>query len=630
MTATVFIAISALMSPLQRDGEQARQPELVAIQAARQDNRLRHIFDQHERLELDAHFNEEFQVWIVELVSGEQDLGTASVKNGQVVEVDLRQRIQAATTSPVEMIEESPRVRDLRERFPELSIVVGGPVKGERQSFELVLDGRELGAGFVNVESGEVQFRDEMSDSEQEVVSSVAVSFRGALWEICQFPVGGRALFWFSTTVTLLVVFPFRRLFSIQSLDVLVLVGLFPLSLIVWQHTFQTYAALFVLSGYLLVRCVWRSFQSAVSAQSPNLQAATLLGMLAIVLAGHVQAISSRGPDDAGIWTVFGGQYVWEHGRFPYGQIGEGGTYGPLLYGVAGPLVHVFPPTAATDKPGERVVVDMYNVEDVGYQNCDFLPAKILALLLDIVVMLALVMIGRQANSWTVGLSLALVYAANGLTIQRDLLFVSHLAPTACVVLAIAARRMPVVSGVLLAIGAGVLFWPAFLIPTWLAYYASRGRDVLIRCGSAITVVGFATIAMVYFYTEPIQEQGPLLVFAENTWGHQEAGGPYSRSEFGFWGQWIMRNPDREAAITGIKQIVRWSFGALCILLPASLYFSHGKRFPNWALLGTSAALALGLQFWKTHGGGLYTGWYLSLVVATLLMPGRAERKEQP
>lgn len=534
----------------------------------------------------------------------------------------------------IDKVADQPRVREIRRRFPQASVQLAKRVEGERLSFEVVADDRELAAGFVNIESGKVHFlgereqgarkaeereAEEREAKERESEARESGGFWRAFREACRFPLEGRGLVWFAGAVTLLAVFPFRRPVAMRSLDVLVLLAMFPLSLVVWQHKFETYLALFALTGYLLARCVWRSFRNSPAGESPNLQTPALAGMLLLVAVAHVQAVFTRGPDDSGIWTVFGGQYVAQHHRLPYGQIGEGGTYGPLLYAVAAPLTRVLPPTAPSSESGERIVVDRGNFRRVGYRNCDFLPAKVLALAFAFTLVGGLIAIGRQEDSWQAGLTVALVYAVNGLTIHRDLLFVSHLAPTAFVVLAIAARRRPALSGACLALGASALFWPAFLIPTWLAYYASRGRAAFVRCGAAIAVIGSATLAAVYLYTEPVKDRGPLSVFIANTWEHQEGGGAYGHSKFGLWGQWVERRPERADAAVNVKRAVRWSYWALCLALPGAVCLAR-RPIPLGGLLGASAALALGLQFWKTHGGGLYTGWYFPLVVATLFL----------
>ena len=527
-------------------------------------------------------------------------------------------------------VADQPRIREIRRRFPQAAVQLAERVEGERLPFEIVAGDRELAAGFVNIESGKVCFFDEGEQAAREAEARESEAREsGGLWrafrEACRFPLEGPGLVWFAAVVTLLAVFPFRRPVTMRSLDVLVLLSMYPLSLVVWGHKFETYLALFALTGYLLGRCIWRSFQNAPAGESPSLQTPALVGMLLLAAAAHVQAVFARGPDDSGIWTVFGGQYFSQHHRLPYGRIGEGGTYGPLLYAVAAPLTCVLPPTAPSSESGERIVVDRENIERIGYQNCDFLPAKVLALVFAFILVGGLIAIGRQEDSWQAGLTLALVYAVNGLTIQRDLLFVSHLAPTAFVVLAIAGCRRPALSGACLALGASALFWPAFLIPTWLAYYASRGRAALVRCGAAIAVVGAATLAAVYLYTEPVEDRGPLAVFSASTWDHQEGGGAYGHSKFGLWGQWVERRPERADAIVSIKRAVRWSYWALCLVLPGAVYLAR-RPIPLSGLLGASAALALGLQFWKTHGGGLYTGWYFPLVVATLFLSQTATR----
>jgi hypothetical protein len=43
-------------------------------------------------------------------------------------------------------------------------------------------------------------------------------------------------------------------------------------------------------------------------------------------------------------------------------------------------------------------------------------------------------------------------------------------------------------------------------------------------------------------------------------------------------------------------------------------------------LLSCSAAIMLGAQFWKAYDGGTYMGWYLPLMVLTILRPNLEDR----
>ncbi len=590
----------------------AQETAESAVEIARDNRRVQEFVEQHAETRLEAHFNDQFQVWIIELFNDGGKLGLVSVRNGEVVEVDLgnggRERDSAR-----ELIENDVRIRELREQFPEAQLEIGRSDDAETRPFELIVNKREVAAGLVNLETGRVQFYDDMPTNNEKVEDSGG--FIKALLRAVAFPQEGPGLFWLSAAVTLLVIFPFRKPLSLQSVDVIALLAIYPLSSVVWGHKWLTYIALFAVTSYFSLRCLLQASAIRRRVEPTTLPVAALVTFLAIAAVAHVQTVATRGPDDSGIWSVFGGQYLWQTGRFPYGQVGGGGTYGPLLYAIHAPVAHFLPPVAHSDD-GATIVADRSNFVQVGYQNVNFRPAKVVMLLFDLMLIWSLFAIGRQLQSPQLGVVLALLYAVNAITIQRDLLFISHIAPTACVVAAIACRHHPVSSGFLLGCGASILFWPAFLIPLWLGYFGSRGLKPLIRGGAAIAAVGVLTLSAIWLLTEPVEQKGSIRVFLDNTWTHQEGGGNYSHSPFGFWGQWIEREPERIEQIDRIKSAVRWAYFALC-LLPL-LYVFRSRPMQPTTLIALSAFYALGLQFWKTHGGGLYTGWYLPLVIAAL------------
>ena len=623
--SSLFIVGIASCLIVSDPGEALQSQRQQAVDIAKQNPHVKEFLERHPGTELRAHFSKEFQVWLIEPVNHDQKFGIVTVKDGRVVELDLEDEGSRQPTSAREMLEHNERIGELRERFGELEFELSPTDDPEAQFFEVIVEGREVAAGAVNLEAGWVRFNDD-DRAEREETGEERNFFR-ALCRAIRFPLGGNGLVWFSSAITLLVVFPFRRPFRLQSLDVLVLLSVFPLVMLVWGHRFETYVTLFVVTGYLSLRCLWKAFARSSTVEATNVPTSRLAGILLLVLVAHLQAVVTRGPDDSGIWSAFGGQYLWRHGRLPYGQIGGGATYGPLLYAINAPLTYLLPPTAPAGEPGapgQRVIVDRHNIEHVGYRNCDFLPAKLLVLVFDLALLIGLLVIGRQSESVQLGLVIALVYAVSGLTIARDLLFISHVAPTTCVVLAIACRRHAIASGVLLGCGAAILFWPAFLIPLWLGYFGSRGLGPLLKSAVAITVVGLTAVAAVWLFTEPVEHRGPLTVFLDSTWRHQEGGGPYSHSEFGLWGQWIRRQPGSAREIDTVKKIVCASYFALC-LLPTVFVFRR-QPVPAMTLIALSAFFALGLQFWKTHGGGLYTGWYFPLTVATLFATGSHEK----
>jgi uncharacterized membrane protein len=50
-----------------------------------------------------------------------------------------------------------------------------------------------------------------------------------------------------------------------------------------------------------------------------------------------------------------------------------------------------------------------------------------------------------------------------------------HILPAALLVLALLAYRQPLISGVLLGLAAGLVYYPLFLLPLWVSFYWYRG-----------------------------------------------------------------------------------------------------------------------------------------------------------
>jgi hypothetical protein len=94
--------------------------------------------------------------------------------------------------------------------------------------------------------------------------------------------------------------------------------------------------------------------------------------------------------------------------------------------------------------------------------------------------------------------------------------------------------------------------------------------------------------------------------FVASTWGRQEGVEHYGSSPFGFWGQ----HPEWAF----LKRVILAAYGLFCL----ALYF-WPKRKTEASLVALSAAVLIGPQLWKTHGGGTYIEWYLPWLVMTLV-----------
>ncbi len=109
-------------------------------------------------------------------------------------------------------------------------------------------------------------------------------------------------------------------------------------------------------------------------------------------------------------------------------------------------------------------------------------------------------------------------YSIGGMT------FASHIAPASITLLAFALLQSPAWSGVALAAGIGVLFYPVFLVPAWVGYYwADRSllRHFLVGFGLASAIVGGSVLLL----SEPANGRGLVGTILYDTLGHQETPG---------------------------------------------------------------------------------------------------------
>ncbi len=179
---------------------------------------------------------------------------------------------------------------------------------------------------------------------------------------------------------------------------------------------------------------------------------------------------------------------------------------------------------------------------------------------------------------------------------------IDHVLPAALLVWAIEAYRRPWLSGMLLGLAAGVIYYPLFLLPLWLSFYWQRG---LLRF-----VIGFVSalglLVLTLAFTSSKLERLPganRLMFGFHTW--------FPAVVNGFW----------DVGKSAYRIPVIALFGVICVGL--ALWPAHKNL---GTLLSCSAAVMLGTQFWHPHGGGLYMAWYLPLLLLTVFRPNLEDR----
>jgi hypothetical protein len=181
---------------------------------------------------------------------------------------------------------------------------------------------------------------------------------------------------------------------------------------------------------------------------------------------------------------------------------------------------------------------------------------------------------------------------------------VDHALPGALIVWAIAAYRRPLVSGGLIGLAIGTIYYPVFLLPLWCSFYWERGiRRFSLGIGSALLL-----LVLALFFTSP-----SAAVFAGQL--RQMFGWifPNEVSLEGFWAlpsnDPVFRLPVLAAFVAMMATLAIWP-------VPKNL----------GTLLSCSAAILLGSQFWKAHNGGLFMAWFLPALLLAVFRPNLENR----
>jgi hypothetical protein len=178
---------------------------------------------------------------------------------------------------------------------------------------------------------------------------------------------------------------------------------------------------------------------------------------------------------------------------------------------------------------------------------------------------------------------------------------VEHALPAAFLVLAILAYRLPLISGILLGAGAGLVYYPLFVLPLWGSFYWHRGVGRFLS-GVAISLTALVILLLL----------GGVSAFLVHV---QKMFGVWLPTMQGLEGVWSSGVP----AFFRLPVLVGFIILSLCFVL-----------WPARKTLGTlvcgTAAVMLAAQFWHGYGGGLYMAWFLPAVLLTIFRPNLDDR----
>lgn len=370
------------------------------------------------------------------------------------------------------------------------------------------------------------------------------------------------------------IYFKFNRFFSVRNLDLVALLTFAP-GLLLLSHDQQPlgYIWLFTVGALYLVRLLLDPVMVRRPLLEPNLSASGLVFMTSALMVFLLTNILQ--------------------GREIYNPEGDP------------PIV----PAAAIHGPGYPPFFQLVNrlpnddpAQPSSGESVRQTVVRLLTALAQIALVLGIVWVGYrhfdnlQTGVAAAGLYLLLPYTA--FNAGR----LDHVGPAVMLVWAVAMYRRPVFSGIFVGLGAGLFFYPLWLLPLWCSYYWQRGLFRFVGAVAGVLVL-LSLILALTASSWPVAGEQFKTMFGWPAFQLNEADG--------FW----------EYHQAAFRYPVLAAFIALCSSL--ALWPAHKNL---GTLLSCSAAVMLAAQFWHVHQGGVAIGWYLPVLVLTILRPNLEDR----
>jgi len=462
---------------------------------------------------------------------------------------------------------------------------------------------------------------------------------------ISRFYPGQSGAFWIGVLLIVVVAWGFEQLKSRRNLSLLLLMlpALPLMDSLVWVQRVEgsgytdtgakllleiAFAMLYATTALMAVWTFAMSRGRNIIEWRPNLPSNGLKLLCVLVLALNLSVLFGHDPDDAGVYTSLGAQRWVSTGDMPYSDPllrgpdspahGAAATYGPLLY-----LAHI---------PFQFLTGTVYNPPEVGpkdaaYIRPPYLATQLTCMAFQLVALWALYGIGRRTGGQPLGLSLVILYAGSSYVLglgsnnflAGGLAYISHIAPTATLLLAVYFIDRPFIAGMCVAAAAGVLFFPVFFFPLFAGWYFWRSRADAVRFTAGFAIVGLLVGLMVMAFTGSLDGKGPIRLLLESTLEHQEgfSSDQYGMSPFSFWGNFPTLAAFWQKPLIGTSSVFKPTFLLFVSYCVAAFFLARQRTRLELALL--LASLAAALQLWKTHAAGTYVEWYYPFLLIGLL-----------
>jgi hypothetical protein len=386
--------------------------------------------------------------------------------------------------------------------------------------------------------------------------------------------------FYLSTLLLIAVYFRFTRIFSLRNVDLLLLLSASPGLILVDAEDLRVRAAghawLFVTACLFLLRLFIDPFLSRRPYLGQNLNPQGM-GFLCVCACAFLttQAITESLPENAQETVQQADALVSRTATEP-------------------PQTADHPPVAGPAVPLLLSPATLLFVED--------LAARIMAILAHGAVICGLWFVGRNLFAdKSLGLAMATLYLLIPCTAYNVGEF-NHVLPAALIVWAFVCYRKPIVSGVLLGLACGTVFFPVFLLPIWAAFYGRRGGGRFVLALGAVALVLLGSLALTSVDSNSFMQKTVgtvnLALLALSGGQHQQ----------GFWADVSYLSWYRLPVMT-----------AYFIMLTIMTIWPKSRNVE--VLLAQSTAAVVGTQLWYTQQGGVYVLWFLPLMLMVIFRP---------
>lgn len=393
--------------------------------------------------------------------------------------------------------------------------------------------------------------------------------------------------FYLSLLLIIAVFFRFNRIWSLRNIDLILLLSVSPgLLLLNSSRPNFGYAWLFVLTGLLLLRL----FLDPVFKRRPlleqNLNASGLTFLCVAAFAFQVTKVATEPPAASTVATVRQADDMWQRkDSSTTDRTGKETVSGPATTLIAG-MAGLGPARLVAQNSGRHV-------------SPELIAARIIACLSHLAVIIGLTFLGkRHLGDIRLGVAMATMYLLLPSTAYQ-VSNVDHVLPAALVIWSLAFYYKPMIAGGLMGLACGTVFFPAFLLPLWVAFYGRKGA---VRFGLALGIVAsvlIGTLALTASDSQSFVRQ----IIGSIDWSILQF---QNGSGVGFWASIspVYRLPVMAVFLVGV---------ILLTIFPRRKTIEH--------LMAHSAAIVVATQLWYPQHGGIYVMWYLPLVLGVVFRP---------